>query len=93
MNRSLSSAIEAAFPRCKPLEPAVAAMKRSVPAVVGLKKSRRHMGARMIAAIPLSLLLGTFRPVSAAADPLFGPPLSFGTGFYPYSVAIGDPKW
>ena len=90
MKRSLSSTIDLAFTRCKPLESEVVAMKRSVPAVPVIQK---YCGVRacMILVIPLSLLLGTFSPATATDGPLFAAPfLSFDTGGYPYSVAIGD---
>ena len=90
MKRSLSLTIDAAFPRCKPLESEVVAMKRSVSRVLGVKKLR-HTGACMIAAIPLTLLLGTFHPNTGEGAPLFAAPfLSFDTGIAPFSVAIGD---
>src|SRR5439155_17019628 len=79
-----------AFPRCKPLESEVVAMKRSVPPVLLGKKSR-SVRASIIAAIPLTLLLGTFLPDTAAGAPLFAAPFfSFDTGTGPFSLAIGD---
>src|SRR5437867_610491 len=64
-------------------------MKLSV--LLGLVIKCRSMRASIIAAIPLTLLLGTFHPDTAAAGPLFAAPfLSFDTGSYPRSVAIGD---
>ena len=51
--------------------------------------SDRHR-SRLLLAIVLGLTWGPFIPPAVADDPLFAPPLSFPTGFYPYSVAIGD---
>ena len=51
------------------------------------------MRASIVAAIPLTLLLGTFGPLAAAAggDPLFAAPfLSYDTGGVPTSVAARD---
>ena len=88
MKRSLSLTIDAAFPRCKPLESEVVAMKRLVPTVPVIQKCR-GVRACMILVIPLSLLLGAFSP--ATAGPLFAAPfLSFDTGGNAQSVAMGD---
>ena len=46
--------------------------------------------AGLLAAIPLGVLLVAIGAVRSAANPLFAPPVSYVTGFYPYSVAIGD---
>ena len=89
MNRSLSSTIDPAFHRCTP-ESEVVTMKRSVPAVPVIPKCR-GVRACMILAIPLCLLLGTFRPDTAASAPLFAAPfLSFDTGGESFSLALGD---
>jgi len=52
-----------------------------------------YMRASIVAAISLTLLLGTFAPFTAAAggDPLFAAPfLSYDTGINPTSVAVRD---
>ena len=65
-------------------------MKLLVPPGLVVKKSR-HMRASIVAALPMSLLLGSLGSAMAADDPLFVPPfLSFDTGSHPWSVAIGD---
>ncbi len=54
-----------------------------------IRKSR-SVRASMITAIPVAVLLGLFRPDTAASVPLFGPKTDYGTGGFPGSVAIGD---
>src|SRR5437867_934389 len=54
-------------------------------------KNSRRMRARVLAVIPLALLLGASRPETGSGAPLFASPfLSFDTRTAPYSVAISD---
>src|SRR5438876_8305234 len=78
-----------ALPGRKPLD-GVVAMRRSFPPRLVVEKYR-HMLPSMGAAIALALLPGAFFSGSAAAAPLFAAPfLSFDTGTFPTSVAVGD---